>query len=148
PLLELHELERVRRGREALREEIVRIERDRCDERVELVGGERRLVLVGRRGCRRRGRLCEDQRLAGHEQDRASDRHERPAGFEAGREESASPHDHTSLVDEKSTTNLAARYFTKVQHPGSGSCARVPRITEDSMRKSAALSLVVVALLL
>ena len=51
PLLRLDELERVRRGHERLGQQRVGIERDRRDQRVELVGGELDGSL---RGCRLR----------------------------------------------------------------------------------------------
>jgi hypothetical protein len=65
----LDELERIRGRREHLREEIVRVERDRRDERDELVGRER---LLRRRGRRRR--LREESALAGDQEHRAEDR--------------------------------------------------------------------------
>src|SRR6185437_3409074 len=56
PLLKLHELERIGRGGEHLREKRVGIERDRCDQRVELVGWNGSRLLL-RRLRRRLGRL-------------------------------------------------------------------------------------------
>ena len=59
----LHQLQRIGRGRQDDRDQIVRIERDRADERVELLGGRRRRrarpgppAPARRRSARRRAR--------------------------------------------------------------------------------------------
>ncbi len=57
--MELHELERIGRGREELREKGIGIQRDWRDERIELVGRDPRLIGGW---C---GRLCRRRRQCG-----------------------------------------------------------------------------------
>ena len=74
PLLELHELERVRGRDERLGKERVGVEGDRRHQRIELVRRELRRSRRGRLGGRRRRRLREEQALAGDEERGAEER--------------------------------------------------------------------------
>jgi hypothetical protein len=70
PLLKLDDLERISRRRQRLREQRVGVERDGCDQRVELVGRERLLRRRGRRFLREKGRIPQcDQTRAGERHD-------------------------------------------------------------------------------